>query len=572
MKKRIYRNMCLVVFLAVVLVTAVTTFVYYENMKIRIGRELISEARYLEAGLEMAGDSYLDGLSGKIREITENRVTLVDRDGTVLYDNYAAAGTMENHKDRQEIRSAMETGEGTDSRMSDTLSRETFYYALRLADGRVLRLAATTGSVFASIVRMIPVLCAAAAMVCLFGAALSDKLTKAIVKPVNELNLDRPGEARIYDELAPLLGRIRRQQETIKDQMELLIAKQKEFTAITENMSEGFIVIGKKGEAVSCNSSALRILGVDGPSWTDGDSPDKERQAGSRRKSSVSVLSLNRSHIFRKAVDEALAGNHSQRYMDLAGRIYQIIANPVQEEKEITGAIMVILDVTEARERESLRREFTANVSHELKTPLTSISGYAEIMKNGLVRQEDMQRFSQNIYNEAQRMIALVGDILRLSQLDEGKVEEKWEDVNLYSAAQTVVARLRDQAFQAKVELRLEGVAVMVRGSRQILEEMIFNLCDNAIKYNNPGGHVTVTVSREEGRSRVEVADDGIGIPKKDQSRVFERFYRVDKSRSRQIGGTGLGLSIVKHGALYHNAQIEMESREGEGTKIRILF
>ncbi len=558
MKKRIYRNMCLVVLLAVVLATAVTTFVYYENLKGRIGRELTSEARYLETGLALSGEDYLEELAGKIRETDKNRVTLIDRDGTVLYDNYAEPETMENHGNRQEVRGALETGEGTASRMSDTLSMETFYYARRLEDGRVIRLAAATGSVFSNIVRMLPVLCGAAAVICLFCILLSDRLTEAIVKPVNDLDLDHPGDAKVYDELAPLLGRIERQQETIKNQMELLIARQKEFTAITENMSEGFIIIGKKGEAVSYNSSALRILGAE--------------QVCSDGNGRVNVLSLNRSRVFQKSVDEALAGRHSQQYMEMSGRVYQIIANPVQEGREITGAIMVILDVTEARERESLRREFTANVSHELKTPLTSISGYAEIMKNGLVRQEDMKRFSQNIYDEAQRMIALVGDILRLSQLDEEKVDEHRENADLYSIAESVAGRLKDRARQAKVELRLEGTAVTVRGSRQILDEMIFNLCDNAIKYNNPGGHVTVTVSRENGLPQVIVADDGIGIPEEDQSRVFERFYRVDKSRSRQIGGTGLGLSIVKHGALYHNARVELESRVGEGTKITVRF
>ena len=291
-----------------------------------------------------------------------------------------------------------------------------------------------------------------------------------------------------------------------------------------------------------------------------------------RTPGSLNILNFNRSHEFRTAVDEALAGHHHEENLKIGTRMYQIIANPVTEKQNVTGAVIVILDITEREEREDLRREFSANVSHELKTPLTSISGYAEIMKNGLVKPEDMKRFSENIYQEAQRMITLIGDIIKLSQLDENRVELEKQAVDLYPIAQSVVSRLKERASQAKVTLEIRGEGQIIEGTSQILDEMIYNLCDNGIKYNKAGGHVNVTVGSRQGCPFVSVEDNGIGIPEEDQKRVFERFYRVDKSHSRQIGGTGLGLSIVKHGAIYHNAKVEMESTPGRGTSITIVF
>ena len=555
MKRKIYWNMCLMALLAVILSAVMATLVYYRNMADEMRREIVTEARYLEAGIELSGPAYLENLSGSIADTTRSRVTLVAEDGTVLYDNYAAADTMENHGSRPEIQEAMESGAGSSVRTSSTLSERTFYYALQLEDGTVIRVANTTDSVLANVLRMVPALAAVAALLVILCMILADRQTKRIVAPINELDLDHPAEVKIYDELAPLLVRFDRQRSTIKQQMETLKSKQREFTAITENMSEGFIVVGKRGEVASYNTSAMRILGVD---------EKQPREAG------VNILSFNRSHVFRTTVDEALSGRHCEQNMEIGGRMYQIIANPVMEKDEVTGAIIVILDVTEKEEREELRREFTANVSHELKTPLTSISGYAEIMKNGLVKQEDMKRFSENIYTEAQRMIVLIGDIIKLSRLDEASTDLEKTSVDLYAAAQNVLARLQMQAKAQNVTLKLEGGAAQVSGMPQILDEMIYNLCDNGIKYNKPGGHVTVRVYKEQGAPVLSVEDDGIGIPEADQERVFERFYRVDKSHSRQIGGTGLGLSIVKHGAIYHNARVEMESHPGQGTRVRI--
>lgn len=580
MKKKIYRSMCLMALLAILLSAFMTTVVYYNNLKDQMHREVTTEAHYLAAGLNQAGMEYLDSLPGNVRGAEKSRITVVSQDGTVLYDNFADSSSLENHKDRPEIQSAFKTGSGSGTRTSSTLSETTFYYALRLTDGTVVRVANTTKSVLAGILEMTPLLCAAAAAILVLSMILAEEQTRGIVQPINDINLDHPSETKIYDELAPLVGKVERQQETIRRQMDTLKAKQREFSAITENMSEGFLVIGKRGEVVSYNSSALRILGVE-PSAVE----EKEDETGYKIQGyesgtgaegtaggRINILSFNRSHIFRTSVDRALEGNHSEQNMELGGRVYQIIANPVLEGEEVSGAIMVILDVTEKAEREDLRREFSANVSHELKTPLTSISGYAEIMKNGLVRTEDMRRFSENIYQEAQRMITLVGDIIKLSQLDESQVELEKADVDLYDIARGVTERLKGQARVQKVELKLTGTSQRVFGTAQILDEMIYNLCDNGIKYNKPGGHVTISISEEHGHPVVLVEDDGIGIPETDQERVFERFYRVDKSHSRQIGGTGLGLSIVKHGAIYHGARVEMESKIGVGTKVRIVF
>ena len=560
MKKRIYRNMCLVTLVAILFSAILTSFLYYQNLEKQMRQELVTEAKYLEAGMDLSGEHYLTNITKIMNSSNRNRITWVAADGTVLFDNMADASTMENHKDRPEIQMALSSGSGRESRMSSTLSEQTFYYALRLEDGSVIRVANTTRSALAGSMAMLPALGGAAVLIMVLSMILAERQTREIVKPINELDLDHPDSGRLYDELAPLVGKVERQQRTIRQQMDTLKTKQREFTAITENMSEGFLVVGKQGEVASYNTSALKILDVEIP-------VPEERTPGS-----LNILNFNRSHEFRTAVDEALAGHHHEENLKIGTRMYQIIANPVTEKQNVTGAVIVILDITEREEREDLRREFSANVSHELKTPLTSISGYAEIMKNGLVKPEDMKRFSENIYQEAQRMITLICDIIKLSQLDENRVELEKQAVDLYPIAQSVVSRLKERASQAKVALEIRGEGQIIEGTSKILDEMIYNLCDNGIKYNKAGGHVNVTVGSRQRCPFVSVADNGIGIPEEDQKRVFERFYRVDKSHSRQIGGTGLGLSIVKHGAIYHNAKVEMESTPGRGTSITIVF
>lgn len=557
MRRRIYWNMCLVALFSLILATLVTTGMFYKDLQTQMKREVATEVRYIQSAMEMGGREYLDFLSTRGDGNRINRITWVDTDGTVLYDSFKNSENLENHLDRPEIKEALEKGSGSITRPSETLAEQTYYYAVRLSDDTVIRVASTTRSGWASFMQAIPWIVVLTIVIFCITMVLAEIQTKKIVGPINNLNLDNPDEASVYDELSPLIGRIEKQNLTIHKQMDTLREKQMEFAAITENMSEGFIVVDSKAEVVSYNSSAMRILGVERQLVPD---------------SRVNILNFNRSAEFREAVDHALAGRHAEQNLELNGHCYQMIANPVLDEGRNKGAIIVILDITEKQGREELRREFSANVSHELKTPLTSISGYAEIMKNGLVRPEDMARFAENIYTEAQRLITLVGDIIKLSQLDENAVEVEKSAVDLYEVSSDVVKRLQGNAAKQKVSISLQGEPAVVHGARQILDEMIFNICDNAIKYNKTNGKVMVTVKNEGMRKVVTVADTGIGVPEADKDRIFERFYRVDKSHSKQIGGTGLGLSIVKHGAIYHDAQVELESKVGEGTVVRIVF
>jgi len=381
---------------------------------------------------------------------------------------------------------------------------------------------------------------------------LASRLSRRLVTPILDLDLEHPEQCRTYDELAPLLTRIRRQNETIQRQMDELRRQQEEFNELTEHMSEGIVVLDKNGRILSCNSAALRLLGAE------------DHAAG------ASALELDRSESFRRAVECSLQGSRDQGRIDRGGRCVQIMADPVERGGEITGGVLVLLDVTAQENSEKLRREFTANVSHELKTPLTSISGMAEIMKSGIVRPEDMAEFAGDIHRESRRLITLIEDIIHLSRLDEGGELPRRQPVGLLELAGQVAERLKHQAERNGVSVALTGENFEIEGIPAVLEEMIYNLCDNAVKYNRPGGSVTVTV--DPGSRSVSVADTGIGIPEEDRQRVFERFYRVDKSRSRQIGGTGLGLSIVKHGAALHDIRVELTSVPDEGTTVRLFF
>lgn len=582
MKRKIYWNMCLVALFSMALGTLLTTWLLCHDLQKQMRQAVATEVRYLESAVEVSGEAYLAHLASRGDGNSINRITWVDAEGDVLYDSYADSESLENHKSRPEIIQALQNGRGQSTRLSNTLAEQTYYYAARLSDGTVIRVASTTRSGLAALFQTVPWMILMAAGIFGVTMILAEVQTKRIVDPINRLDPDCPQEEKVYDELSPLVRRLEKQKVTIKEQMETLREKQEEFTAITENMREGFIVVDSKADVISYNSSAIRILGG-GRGFRDGgadgaeNSNDRENanrkgHADSRSGANLHVLSLNRSSSFRQVVDAALKGQRGEQILELNGRHYQIIANPVVESGDKRGAVVVILDVTEQQSREELRREFTANVSHELKTPLTSISGYAEIMKSGLVQPEDMGRFSEKIYMEAQRLITLVGDIIRLSQLDEEKAEVEKTAVDLYAAASAVVERMRDVAKNSGVTITLGGRPAVVQGAPQILDEMIFNLCDNAIKYNRPSGRVTVTVDMEAGRPVLTVEDNGIGIPAQDKERIFERFYRVDKSHSKQIGGTGLGLSIVKHGAIYHKAKVEMESELGKGTRVRVVF
>ena len=548
MTAKLFRTSMAVAVSVMVLSIALFMGMLYQYFSDQMMTELESETWLVSRGVELDGMDYLNGLH------TTSRVTWVAADGTVLYDNEADASTMENHADREEIREALTSETGTAQRFSSTLSEQTLYVTQRLSDGTVIRLASAQKTVGLLLISMIQPILIILVLSLLLSAVLASRLSKGLIKPILSLDLEHPEDCETYDELTPLLSRLKRQNDTIQQQMNLLKQRQTEFAALTDNMSEGFLLLDRQGHVLSHNSGALRLLGVEEP------------------EGEVNVLVLNREEPFRQAVDEALSGKRSQQMLHLNGRYCKLLANPVLADGKPAGAVLVLLDVTEQEQRDELRREFTANVSHELKTPLTSISGIAEIMQSGMVKPEDIQSFAGDIYQEAQRLIALVEDIIRLSRLDEGAESLEREPVNLLSVAQDVARRLDSAAQKAGVTLKVMGLSVEVRGIPSVLDEMVYNLCDNAIKYNHPGVTVNVTAPADDGSAEVTVEDTGIGIPVEDQSRVFERFYRVDKSHSKEIGGTGLGLSIVKHGASLHGAQIHMDSQVGRGTSVQLLF
>ena len=548
MTARIFRSIFLVA-TAVLLACFILIFgMLYEHLGQQIQAELQTEAIYIAQGLAQSGMEYFNGLRGT------NRITWVAADGTVLYDSDSEAAAMENHADREEIQEALTGGSGESTRYSTTFDERRIYFATRLSDGTVLRVSSAQHSVWVLIMGLLSPVIMIFVLAAILSGVLASALSKRILRPVNAIDLEHPEQSEVYEELSPLLSKIYNQNRVIDSQIEELQRKQAEFTAITENMSEGFLVIDDHTDLLSYNSGALRLLGA---------------EAGLSRRS---VLALNRSEGFRKAVELSLSGEHCEQLFEREGRYLHIIANPVYHEEHVAGAVLVILDITEKHARESMRREFTANVSHELKTPLTSISGTAEIIKNGFVKPEDIPHFAGNIYDEAQRLITLIGDIMRLSQLDEDSVPFEKGPVDLYELASSVLCRLEAAAGKRGISLTLSGEHATVNGVSQVLDEMVFNLCDNAVKYSRENGHVRVFVSEENGHVALRVEDDGIGIPAADQARVFERFYRVDKSHSKEIGGTGLGLSIVKHGAAFHNARVALESELGKGTTVTVTF
>ena len=548
MTKKIFRTILAVGIAVILLSTALFCTVLLRHYTTRVFDELEMEAALAARGVELEGADYLAGLD------PQNRVTWISGDGSVLYDSRADAGAMENHLEREEVQEALSGQVGEAERYSDTLSTRTLYVALPLSDGSVLRVASDQSSVVSLVVELIPSLVLVLILTIALGALLAYRLSRAIIRPILALDLSHPEDCDTYEELTPLLRRIHSQSETIQSQMEELERQRSEFTAITENMSEGFLLMDSRTNLLSCNSSALRLL----------DAPQAEV--------GESVLHLNRTEAFRRVVDEALQGRHSEALLERGDKCYQLLANCVQREGQVVGAVLAILDVTERESREALRREFTANVSHELKTPLTSISGFAELMKTGTVPPETVPEFAGDIYREAQRLITLVEDIIHLSQLDEDLVPLERGAVDLFAVARDVVQRLTPAAERAGVALTLTGGETTVEGVRQVLDEMVANLVDNAIKYNRPGGSVAVEVTVAEGKPRLTVRDTGIGIPAAHQERVFERFYRVDKSHSKEVGGTGLGLSIVKHAAAYHNASVSLESTEGVGTTVTVQW
>lgn len=522
--------------------------VLFEYFEIQIFTELKNEAEYISYAVKTVGASYIDNFNGD-----DKRITLVSHDGNVLADTSADAKELENHAERSEIKEANANGDGKSSRYSKTLMQKTLYYAKKLDDGTILRVSTTQSSVILILLGLLYPMLIIIVLALILSLVLSNRVSKKIIKPINEIDLENPAENITYEELTPLLSKISVQNKTINKQLREAKQRQEEFKLITENMSEGLIVIDKNTNVLSYNDAALRLLEI------------KDVTSGS-------VLAFNRSKGFRESVEKALMGERCENDISLENNTYSVIANPVYVNKKIIGAVIVILDITERVKREQLRREFTSNVSHELKTPLTSISGFAEMMMNGDTPENTVIDFSTTIYKAAHRLITLVSDIMKISELDEGAVLTERTKVDLYNLSKEIITRLTPVAEKRNISLNLIGDSAYVMGAEKILDEMIYNLCDNAIKYNKDNGIVDIIVNTTSNKVNITVRDTGIGIPQADQSRVFERFYRVDKSRSNQVGGTGLGLAIVKHGAAYHDAQITLESTEGKGTSITMSF
>lgn len=549
MTKKIFKSTVLVSASVLILGVAFVMGILYQYFGKQLNSELEKEARYLSYGIEAQGEEFLEQIKN-----ADSRITYMDETGKVLFDNEADPSEMENHEDREEVREALSKGKGSAVRMSDTLSQNTVYYALRLSDHSVIRVSSTQYSVFALVLQLVqPVLCIIFVMLILAGIFAS-RIAEKIVEPINELNLEKPEENVIYEEVAPLLGKINRQNRQIRTQLEEARRNQEEFSIITENMQEGLLVIDSYTMILSGNSSAWRIFQVNAPMIGQ------------------SVYSLDRNEDFRKVIEQVLEGKHGNTLLRLEQEFVQLIANPVEREGRTVGAVLLLMNETEKVQRENLRREFSANVSHELKTPLTSISGFAEIIQDGFVKEEDVKKFAGRIYREAQRLIQLVEDTIKISQLDEGENPYEWENVDLYSVAKNVCGNLKEIAEKKDVHLYIDGERMICRTVRPILEEILYNLCDNGIKYNKQNGSVTISL-RDLGEDiQIAVEDNGIGIPREDRNRVFERFYRVDKSHSKEIGGTGLGLSIVKHGAGFLGGTLGLISEESKGTRITVTL
>lgn len=554
MTKRIFRSMVVISVLVLLSVTVLSSVVLYRYFTDQFFEELAEEAAILARSMPKGGVEYLSELRG-----LPSRLTWIDGEGNVIYDTTVDAALLPSHANREEFTDAREHGTGSTVRFSDTVSEMTFNYALRLSDGSVLRLSVTRDSMAGLLLGLTPWFLGILAVALGLAFLLSFYTARAIIRPISRINLNAPDIEGRYDELAPLLHKISHQNDKIDRQTDELDKRRHELNLVMESMAEGFLIVDAAGDVISCNKSARKMLMPEG---------DDDTVLGKN------VIQINRSEVFRGLVAEALTGKHGEDTLRMDNEVLQIIANPVKTDgsDKIWGVVIVILDVTERALREQLRHEFTSNVSHELKTPLTTIYGISDMLEGGIVKPEDCGMFIHDIKTEASRLITLIDDVIKLSRLDENDSQLVKEEVNLFDLASSIIRRLKVAADAKGVAMRLSGDPVVYFGARAILDEMIYNLCDNAIKYNREGGSVDVTVERRGERVLITVADTGIGIPQQEQNRVFERFYRVDKSHSRKIGGTGLGLSIVKHGALYHGGTVSLTSTEGVGTSITITL
>lgn len=545
MTRRIFRAVCAAA-LAVFFVTMLLIMsVLYDHFSSKQHDQLRSETALASRGAERMGSCYFDELA--IRDL---RMTWIAADGTVLYDSTSDADTMENHLERAEIRDALAGGYGESSRYSSTLMERSLYCAQRLSDGTVMRLSVAHGSILQLILSMVQPISIIVVVAAVLAFILANRLSKRIVEPMNSLDLDAPLENDVYDELSPLLRRIHSQQQQLAAQSATLRQKQQELDTIIGSMEEGMLLLDARGDVLTMNAAAKSFLGI------------------ARMSPGENILELCRNIALQEAVQSAASGLPCTKDAEMNGKIVQISASAIQTDDGVSGTAVVLFDITQREKAEQQRREFTANVSHELKTPLHTISGYSELLKCGIAKPEDVLTFSEKIYHETQRLISLVKDIIDLSHLDEGDKDLRWSDVDLYAISERVAESLGGVARSSGVTITVDGGHEIVCGIPELIQTMIYDLCDNAIKYNRPGGSVVVRV----GQGSVSVRDTGIGIPREHLDRIFERFYRVDKSRSKEVGGTGLGLSIVKHAAQIHGAAVRVDSTVGDGTEVTVTF
>lgn len=551
MKRRIFWNIFLSSLIAALLLGGVILTAQYRVFERLVFSELAGECAYIEAGLSFAGeeDAYLSSLPGK------DRVSLINSDGTVVFDTASALSNLENHSDRPEFIAALKDGTGTSSRFSDTQMIRNYYYAKQLSDGRVLRVANSQQSVLGMLNELLPTMLLVLFAITLIAVFFSRYAAKTIVQPINALDMSNPLSNVTYDELAPLLTSMERQRREIASRMAALSEKQREFTAVAENMREGLILLDNNDRMIAINSSAANTFGVEVKSVLG-----------------AHILMLNRSVALQQSLEQAKKQGSGSSILSKGASTYQILASTVMDNASPAGTVILVLDISDRAAAEQMRREFSANVSHELKTPLTSILGYAEIMRDGVAKPEDTKRFAAKIHEEAQSLMSLIDDIIRLSQLDEKAPLPELMPVDLKQICTDVCQRLRPHAERSGVSLVTNLEPAWVRGIPKMLEEIVQNLVDNAIKYNTTNGSVGVTLRTSGDKVFLAVSDTGIGIPEEHLSRVFERFYRVDRSRNKQIAGTGLGLSIVKHSADTLGATVNLESKVGIGTTITVTF
>lgn len=549
MKNKIFRALVALAAMAVLVASGLITFLVSQDYFNETKKELAQEARYISMGLESGGNDFLNKIAAE--NGSNVRITLIDKDGIVLFDNQAEAKTLENHAMRQEIMEAVAVGAGEAERFSDTLDKTTYYYAVRLDDGKILRLARTIDSIYKSVLQMLPIMGGIVIVVAFLASIVARRVTFNLIKPLDQVNLDEPLDNETYDELAPFLTRIAKQKRQLSKNLKKLRGKQEELTIITNNMNEGLVLLNGQQNVLFINESAAKIFGF-----------------SAKEVIGRNILTVDRAQEVQDLLQKVSQAGKGEGLYEKDGHFYQLSGSSVNG----SGSVILIYDVTEKMTAEKLRREFSANVSHELKTPLQSILGYAEIMKNGLVKDEDKQRFLERIHAEAGNMIELIQNIMELSRLDENKTLDEFEDVDLLKLAQSVTLRLKHKAKTKGVTLNVSGSSACVCGVQSILSEVLYNLVDNSIKYNKDNGKVDVKVQDGSEEVTVSVSDTGIGIGAADRERVFERFYRADKSHSKEIGGTGLGLSIVKHGVLFHKGRVELESEPGVGTTITFVL